>query len=105
MIRTNEVIISSEEMIALNEVLFKPCCEDEIFHTTSYKLRRLQNHNYEKEQKMIQKMELMIKIFISLNDIKRSQVSYLIDTLNIGSENEKIKILKSLGLDHFIKTP
>ena len=52
---------------------------------------------------MIEDIESIIKNFLLLNDVKKYQVSYIIETLNSGSGNEKRIMLESLGLDHLIK--
>lgn len=93
------VVINNEEMAALNEVWMDTYSEYDTFHEKSCKQRKIQNPDFNNEKDM----ESIIKNFLLLNDIKKYQVSYILETLNIGNENEKLIILESLGLNHLIK--
>ena len=52
---------------------------------------------------MIDNIEPIIKLFLSLNDEEKHQVFYLIRTLNFGDESEKITVIESLGLEYCVK--
>lgn len=52
---------------------------------------------------MIENVEFIIKQFVSLNEIEKHQVSYLIEMLDVGSEKEKRIIIESLGLENLTK--
>jgi putative two-component system response regulator len=84
-------IISSEEMIALNNIfLGGASCR----HT----LDILQSYADNNNTKINDDVASIMQSFSSLNSVDKEQVTHLIETLNIGNEDEKYKISDFFGL-------
>lgn len=85
-------IISSEEMIALNNIfLGGASCRDT--------LDILQNYADNNNAEINDDVASIMQRFAALNTVDKEQVTHLIETLNIGNEDEKYKISTFFGLD------
>lgn len=88
----HENIINREEMIALNNIfLGEASCRDTLDILKSY----AQNNAADVHSNVTS----IIQSFFSLNSIDKEQVTHLIETLNIGDEDEKLTISNFFGLD------